>query len=159
MYPETMTNDSDRVAPDHRTHLPGPTTMRPRRPIAAGVLSVLLGLSCFAASPAWAYKAGGGNDRPWNLNRYDNVAAYIADTANHNKHKHVQIGSLVYLGTELEARRTADNLIGNLPDPVDTDRLFKTVAVGGGAESHGAIAIGIPSRALVPCNSDFTTET
>ena len=154
MYPETMTNDPDRVAPDHRIHLPGPTPVRPRRPIAAGVLSLLLGLSCFAASPAWAYKAGtGANDRPWNANIkvYADVAAYIADAANRNKYKHVQIGSLVYLVTALEAHNTAEAPLtdSNLPDPVDTDRLFKTVAVGADArtETKGAIAIGAGSEA------------
>ncbi len=152
MYPETMTNDSDRVAPDHRIQLPDPTPVRPRRRIAAGVLSFLLGLSCFAASPTWAYKAGtGANDRPWNLTTYRDVAAYIADAANPNKSKHVQIGSLVYLGTALEALHTAGTLTpSNLPDPVDTDRTLKTVAVGGdaNAEAFGAIAIGAPSTAL-----------
>ncbi len=152
MYPETMTNDPDRVAPDHRIQLPDPTPVRPRRRIAAGVLSFLLGLSCFAASPTWAYKAGtGANDRPWNLTTYRDVAAYIADAANRNKSKHVQIGSLVYLGTALEELRTAGTLTpSNLPDPVDTDRTLKTVAVGGdaNAESTGAIAIGAPSEAL-----------
>ncbi len=155
MYPETMTNDSDRVAPDHRIHLPGPTPVRPRRRIAAGVLSVLLGLSCFAASPTWAYKAGSGaNDRPWNANIkvYADVDAYVRDRANRNKYTRVQIGSLVYLVTALEARNTDENPLtsSNLPDPVDTDRLFKTVAVGGNArtETIGAIAIGAPSEAL-----------
>ncbi len=153
MYPETMTNDPNRVAPDHRIQLPSPTPVRPRRPMAASVLSILLALSCFAASPAWAYKAGGGNDRPWNASRflkeYDTVNDYITDTANHNKYTHVQIGSLVYLGTALEELRIAGTLTAdNLPDPVGTDRLFKTVAVGGAAQTSGAIAIGIPSRAL-----------
>ena len=157
MYPNPMTNDPNRVAPDHRIQLPGPTPVRPRRPIAAGVLSVLLGLSCFAASPAWAYKAGtGANDRPWNANIkvYRDVAAYIADAANRNKYKHVQIGSLVYLVTALNNHGTAEAPLtdSNLPPPVDTDRLFKTVAVGGGAnaESAGATAIGSPSSAVGP---------
>ena len=76
MYPRPMTNDPDRIAPDHRIHLLGPTPVRPRRHIAAGVLSLLLALSCFAASPTWAYKAGGGNDRP-SVPVYPNVADYL----------------------------------------------------------------------------------
>ncbi len=146
MYPETMTNDPDRVAPDHRIQLPGPTPVRPRRPIAAGVLSVLLALSCFAASPAWAYKAGGGNDRPSNLKKYDNVAAYLAEPiVNRNKYTHVQIGSLVYLVTALEERNTAEAPLTdiNLPDPVDDDT-FGSVAVGLNARAGrpGNVAIG-----------------
>ncbi len=147
MYPETMTNDSDRVAPDHRIQLPDPTPVRPRRRIAAGVLSFLLGLSCFAASPTWAYKAGtGANDRPSNLKVYATVNDYFtAEPANHNKYTHVQIGSLVYLVTELEEHRT----LRTLPDPVDDDRTLKTVAVGGDAKAKdkGAIAIGFSSHA------------
>ena len=152
MYPNPMTNDPDRVAPDHRVQLPSPTPVRPRRRMAAGVLSLLLGLSCFAASPTWAYKAGtGANDRPSDVKVYANVAAYIADAANRNKYKHVQIGSLVYLVTALNNHGTAEAPLtdSNLPPPVDTDRLFKTVAVGGdaNAESTGAIAIGFSSKA------------
>ena len=146
MYPNPMTNDPDRVAPDHPIQLPSPTPVRPRRPIAAGVLSVLLGLSCFAASPAWAYKAGGGNDRPSNLKVYATRNDYFtAEPAPHNKYTHVQIGSLVYLVTELEEHRSR----GTLPDPVDDDRTLKTVAVGGdaNASSFGAIAIGASSKA------------
>ena len=154
MNPRPMTNDSDRVAPDHRVQLPSPTPVRPRRPIAAGVLSLLLGLSCFAASPTWAYKAGtDANDRPWKTKVYGNVNAYIADTANRNKYEHVQIGSLVYLVTELEELRIDGTLTAdNLPDPVDTDRLFKTVAVGANAwaGSSGAIAIGADSEVEGP---------
>ncbi len=140
MYPETMTNDSDRVAPDHRIHLPSRTPVRPRRPIAAGVLSLLLALSCFAASPAWAYKAGGGNDRPSNLKVYATRNDYFtAEPAPHNKYTHVQIGSLVYLVTELEEHRTG----GTLPDPVDDDT-FGSVAVGLNARAGrpGNVAIG-----------------
>ena len=147
MNPRPMTNDSDRVAHDHRIQLPGPTPVRPRRPIAAGVLSLLLGLSCFAASPTWAYKAGtGADDRPSNLKVYATRNDYFtAEPAPHNKYTHVQIGSLVYLVTELEEHRT----LITLPDPVDDDRTLKTVAVGGDAKAKdkGAIAIGFSSHA------------
>ena len=74
MSPEPMMNDSDRVAPDRRLQLPSPT----RRRTAAVVLSLLLALSCFAASPAGAVKLGeGANDTPF-VQEYDNVAAYIS---------------------------------------------------------------------------------
>ncbi len=145
MYPETMTNDSDRVAPDHRIHLPGPTPVRPRRPIAAGVLSLLLGLSCFAASPTWAYKAGGGNDRPSDIKVYATRSDYFtAEPAPHNKYRHVQIGSLVYLVTELEEHRNRDTL----PEPVG-DYTFGSVAVGQNAHAGrtAAVAIGKNARA------------
>ena len=91
MHPETMTNDSDRVAPDRRVHLPSPTHVRSRRRIAAGVLSLLLGLSCLAASPAWAYKAGyGADDMLSSIKEYDNVPAYLADTTR-NSYLYVKI--------------------------------------------------------------------
>ena len=109
MYPDPMTNDPNRVAPDHRTHLPGPTTMRPRRPIAASVLSVLLGLSCFAASPAHAYRAGGGNDRPWNLPEYKTFALYAGDT-NRNSYRHVKIGQYTLVRQEVETFRQGKTL-------------------------------------------------
>ncbi len=103
MHSEPMTNDSDRVAPDRRIHLPSPTPVRPRRRIAAGVLSVLLGLSCFAASPAWAVKLGeGANDTPF-VQEYDNVAAYIssppdeADRLTFVKIRHLRTGTLYTL--------------------------------------------------------------
>ena len=149
MYPETMTNDPDRVAPDHRIQLPGPTPVRPRRPIAAGVLSLLLGLSCFAASPTWAYKAGGGNDRPSDIKTYANVNAYINDQERTNR-VYADIRGTVYLVTALEARNTDEAPLtdDNLPDPVNDD-IFGTVAVGRGARAGriGAIAIGTDTAA------------
>ena len=145
MYPNPMTNDPDRVAPDHPIHLPGPTPVRPRRPIAAGVLSLLLGLSCFAASPTWVYKAGGGNDRPSDIKTYANVNAYIVASDRPNR-GHVEIAGTVYPVSALEELRTAGTLTSdNLPTPVE----FETVAVGQNAWAGrvGAIAIGKDSRA------------
>ncbi len=78
MNPKHMTNDSDRVAPDRRIHLPTPTPVRPRRRIAAGVLSLLLGLSCFAASPAWAVKLGSGANDTYTVPEFADVRAYLA---------------------------------------------------------------------------------
>ena len=104
-----MTNDPNRVAPDHRTHLPGPTTMRPRQPIAASVLSVLLGLSCFAASPAHAYRAGGGGDKPYNLEEYSTFSEYAGDT-NRNQYRHVKIGQYILVRQEVETFRQGKTL-------------------------------------------------
>ena len=145
MNPRPMTNDSDRVAPDHPIHLPGPTPVRPRRRIAAGVLSVLLGLSCFAASPTWAYRAGGGNDRPSDIKTYANVNAYIVASDRPNR-GHVEIAGTVYPVSALEVLRTDGTLTSeNLPTPVE----FETVAVGRNARAGrpGAVAIGQNARA------------
>ena len=195
MYPNPMTNDPDRVAPDHPIQLPGPTLVRPRRPIAASVLSVLLGLSCFAASPAWAYRAGGGNDRPsvgipeyetvaaylrdadrihprhvkigdytfvWNhlhafrqgktltsvnqlIKSYNDVATYLADSTRTTR-LYANIGSEMYLVTQLEERNTATSPLSdlNLPLPVQ----FPSVAVGQQAHAgyYGSTAIGVNAR-------------
>ncbi len=81
MNPEPMTNDPDCAAPDRRIPLPTPTHLRPRRRIAAGVLSVLLGLSCFAASPAWAVKLGEDANDTTHIPIFKDVAAYIAKPA------------------------------------------------------------------------------
>ena len=110
MYPNPMTNDPGRVAPDHPIQLPGRTPVRCHRRIAAGVLSVLLGLSGFVASPAWAYKAGtGADDRPSGIPEYANAAAYLAD-ANRNKHRHVKIGRYTLDRREVEAFHKANTL-------------------------------------------------
>ena len=110
MYPDPMTNNPGRVAPDHHTHLPGRTPVRPRRPIAAGVLSVLLGLSCFAASPAHAYRAGGGNDRPSvGIPEYETVAAYLRD-ADRIHPRHVKIGDYTFVWNHLHAFRQGKTL-------------------------------------------------
>ena len=94
MNPRPMRNDSDRVAPDRRIHLPGRNPVRSRRRIAAGVLSVLLGLSCFAASPAWAYKAGPNADDTPSPPEFANVPAYLADPDRH-VYRDVKIGSYI----------------------------------------------------------------
>ena len=152
MYPENMTNDPDRVASDHYIHLPGPTPVRPRRHIAAGVLSLLLALSCFAASPTWAYKAGrGADDTPYNMfTNYDSANAYIAARSKHTNDLYVIIKDKVYRVRDLNARHTPENPLtdDNLPTPVDNDT-FGTVAVGRGADtsSNAAISIGVDSAA------------
>ena len=103
MNPKHMTNDSDRVAPGRRIHLPSPTSVRPRRRIAAGVLSLLLGLSCFAASPAWALKLGDrADDRPSGIQKYDSVADYLGDRER-NSYRHVQIGEYILPRDQVEA--------------------------------------------------------
>ena len=110
MNPRPMTNDPDRVAPDRRIHLPGRTPVRPRRRNAAGVLSVLLGLFCFTASPAWAYKAGtGADDRPSGIPEYANAAAYLAD-ANRNDNRYVKIGRYTLDRAAVEAFHKANTL-------------------------------------------------
>ena len=81
MHPKPMTNDSDRVAPDRRIYLPSPTPVRPRRRIAAAVLSLLLALPCFAASPAWALKLGEGADDTPSPPEFDNVGKYLEGTS------------------------------------------------------------------------------
>ena len=140
MYPNPMTNHPDRVAPDHPIQLPGPTLVRPRRPIAASVLSVLLGLSCFAASPAWAYRAGGGNDRPSvGIPEYETFAAYLRDT-NRDKYRHVKIGDYTFVVNHMKAFRqgktltSVDQLIKSyndvaayLADSTRTTRLYANI--------------------------------
>ena len=211
MYPRPMTNDPDRVAPDHPIHLPGPTLVRPRRHIAAGVLSLLLAVSCFATSPTWAYKAGtGANDAPsWGIPKYEtlaqfiaepssghvkiedyfldgdavkafykdkttlrptqkrdrlikpysNVNAYITDTdPTRATRLYADIGGKVYIVNELEDRHTTENPLSesNLPNPLDNDRLFGTVAVGWNARAGRPRAIAIGDRAYTEARRTVT---
>ena len=122
MDPKPMTNDSGRAAPDRRIHIQSRTPVRSCRRIAAGVLSVLLGLSCFVASPAWAYKAGqGADDTPTNIPEFANVAAYLEDR-DRGSYMYVKIrhsGTLYTLKRrDLEAFHKANTLTGaNLITP------------------------------------------
>ena len=111
MNPKPMTNDSDRVAPDRRIHLPSPTPGRPRRRIAAGVLSVLLGLSCFAASPAWAVKLGEEADDTHSPPEFANVARYLAvPSGDRQGYIDVKIGEYTLKRRDLEAFHKANTL-------------------------------------------------
>ena len=110
MHPEPMTKNPDPVAPDHPIRLQSRTPLRSRRRMAAGVLSGLLALSCFAIPPAWAYKAGhGAADRPSGIPEYANIPAYLAD-ANRNNHRHVKIGQYTLPREQVEAFHTANSL-------------------------------------------------
>lgn len=109
MNSKPIRNDSDRVAPDRGIRLPSRIPVRSRRRIAAGVLSILLGLSCFAASPAWSYKAGPNADDTPIPPEFADVDAYLRATGRH-VYRDVKIGRHILKREDLDAFHKANTL-------------------------------------------------